>query len=101
MNLPASKSKRGWQFVRNSLLRLSQIIIKRKNMLSELLERRADWLERGKFFSKMPIEKHLRYEYFPTYYEVLADYDRKIAQAYRLENMEDDVKLVESKVNYY
>lgn len=40
---------------------------------------------------------------FPMYYEVLADYDRKLANAYRDET-EENVKLVEKKIdlnNYY
>ena len=56
--------------------------------LETLLAQRAEWLKRAEFLGRMPIEKHLQYQYFPTYYRTLAWYENQIADAYEAETQE-------------
>ena len=64
--------------------------------LERLLEDRKNWIEKtGRCLFSMPIIKHEQFRYLPTYYKVLADYERKIAQEYEL--LEDGTYPVEVK----
>ena len=56
--------------------------------LEKLLEARAEWLKRAEFIGKLTIAQHEQYQYFPVYYRVLADYEKKIADAYEFETMD-------------
>ena len=56
--------------------------------LEQLLSARTEWLKRADFMGKMPIERHLQYQYFPTYYRTLAWYENQIADAYEFETMD-------------